>query len=497
MQALSALADLRHLLLGFDLPPEQGRRLVAEYQQLYALVAGDPADRQTLLTAELDVLAAFADLCELTRNRPHAEDTRDDRVHSPREYFHRYLHSLDADRERLPEDFRIKLSRVLGQYGLTSLARTEQLEEAVYRIFLAQQHTPSHVPAVTALLERWLTDPMPAAAVGGRTRDVLDRLVLATQLRYPAAGDLARSARYRWFEAPLTEASREEVFAQVRRQLDELSTDPPPADHEARVEALVACPEPLVRFLSERLESGFDHVQPMLEVLARRHYREYTLHDLAGRVISGRPVVTADYTLDDRPTHLVSTVARIGELTPDGDLTAVLRGLLAQTPSDHQPVVDLYLEWVGAPAEDEAAALELADLVAALPFAGTARRIAITVCAGSKPVRQFTFRPAGYGTGRPGPIVEDVLVRGLHPMVGRRLDLWRLRDFSISRLDTGGDVLLYRCVAPDNDADVRLVAIAQVRELSVVRDGAGRVTSLPQVERAVAGCLDAVRRARA
>jgi acetyl/propionyl-CoA carboxylase alpha subunit len=62
-QALSALTDLRHLLLGFDLPPEQGRRLVAEYQRLYARVAGDPADRQTLLTAELDVLAAFADLC--------------------------------------------------------------------------------------------------------------------------------------------------------------------------------------------------------------------------------------------------------------------------------------------------------------------------------------------------------------------------------------------------------------------------------------------------
>ncbi len=496
-QALSALADLRHLLLGFDLPPEQGRRLVTEYQRLYSSVADDTSTRDALLAAELGVLAAFADLCELSRNRPHAEDTRDDRVHSPREYFHRYLHSLDADRERLPEDFRTKLSRALAHYDLTSLERTEQLEEGVYRIFLAQQHTPAYVPAMAAVLERWLTDPTPVEAGAERVREVLDRLVLATQLRYPAVGDLARSARYRWFEAPLTEAAREEVFARVRSQLALLSVAPRSSDYEAQVEALVASPEPLVRFLAERLESGFDRVEPMLEVLARRHYREYTLHDLTNHRFSGRPVVTADYTLDERPTHLVSTVATMEELAPHSDLTTLLQSLLAETPEAHQPVVDLYVEYAELPAENDDASTWLAGIVSALPFATAVRRIALTVCAGSTPVRQFTFRPEAYGTPDPGAIVEDVLVRGLHPMVGRRLDLWRLRNFSISRLDTDGDVLLYRCVAPGNDADVRLVAIAQVRELTVVRDGAGRVTSLPQAERAVASCLDAVRRARA
>ncbi len=155
------------------------------------------------------------------------------------------------------------------------------------------------------------------------------------------------------------------------------------------------------------------------------------------------------------------------------------------------------MEYADLPAENDDASTWLAGIVSALPFATAVRRIALTVCAGSTPVRQFTFRPEAYGAPDPGAIVEDVLVRGLHPMVGRRLDLWRLRNFSISRLDTDGDVLLYRCVAPGNDADVRLVAIAQVRELTVVRDGAGRVTSLPQAERAVASCLDAVRRARA
>jgi acetyl-CoA carboxylase carboxyltransferase component len=81
-------------------------------------------------------------------------------------------------------------------------------------------------------------------------------------------------------------------------------------------------------------------------------------------------------------------------------------------------------------------------------------------------------------------------------MVARRLDLWRLQDFEVTRLDAPDDVLLYGCVAPENETDVRLVALAQVRELSIVRDSAGNVTSLPQVERAIAGCMDAIRKAR-
>ena len=67
---------------------------------------------------------------------------------------------------------------------------------------------------------------------------------------------------------------------------------------------------------------------------------------------------------------------------------------------------------------------------------------------------------------------------------------------AITRLDAPEDVLLYHCVAPDNEADQRLVALAQVRELAVVRDAEGHVVSLPHAERAIANCLEAIRRAR-
>ena len=120
------------------------------------------------------------------------------------------------------------------------------------------------------------------------------------------------------------------------------------------------------------------------------------------------------------------------------------------------------------------------------------RRIAIAVGAGTdRPPAYFTFRPTD-----DGGVVEDDLVRGVHPMVGRRLNLWRLRKFTLSRLEAPEDVLLYFAVAKENPADQRLIALAQVRQLGVVRDESGRVSSLPHVERAIANCLEAIRRAR-
>src|SRR5206468_3648297 len=115
--------------------------------------------------------------------------------------------------------------------------------------------------------------------------EALDRLVSATQLRYPAVGDLARSVRFRWFEQPLVEAERAQLLAGVREEIDYLAANPQAADYAARLDRLVQIPERIVRFLAERIERGIVGHEPMLEVLARRHYREYELHDLVGEVL--------------------------------------------------------------------------------------------------------------------------------------------------------------------------------------------------------------------
>ncbi|WP_204835475.1 ATP-binding protein [Nocardioides nitrophenolicus] len=480
--ATDSLGALTGQLLGYDVAPDQRG----------ALLAGHLATREPgALRAEMDLLALFADFAELSRNRPAGDEGHTElRVHSSREHFHTYLRSLDPDRGALPDHFRDKLLRVLAHYGVTDLERTPELEQAVFRVFLAQQH-PSDVDIAVGVLQRWLSAPPPPAEERADARALLERLVRATQLRFAVVGDLARSVRFAWFDQPLVDDERRAVLEGVAAEVAAL-TDPAAPDREARIAALTAIPEQLVGFLRDRLADGLPEREPLLEVLIRRHYLEFDLHDLTVSG-AGRPVVHAEYATDDKgATRVVSTIGDIAELAdPGSDLgTAISSALTA----DHDDVVEIYLRWPDAPAEPDRASAELAKLLAGQDFAARARRVSVAVCpAAPQPVDYFTFRPDESGGGG---LVEDTLVRGMHPMVGRRLNLWRLREFDVTRLAAPDDVLLYECVARTNPADRRLVAAAQVRQLAVVRDDEGRVIALPHAERAVENCLEAIRRVR-
>ena len=490
-RAARSRADVAAMVMGYDVDAREDGDVVTGY-----LAARDElvAEGVEVIVDEIALLGLFADLAELSRNRPVGEDLHTElRVHSSKEHFHTFLQSLDVDRGGLPDEFRERLTKVLGHYGVRGLERTPQLEEAVFRIFLAQQRPAPEVRLATELLQRWIVEPPPADSLTGPARELLERLVRSTQLRFPVVGDLARSTRFRWFDQPLVDEERAVVLAGVRDEVEALAADPDAPDRTARLEALAAIPEQIVRFLAERIRAGVPEHEPLLEVLIRRHYREHDLHGLRSVVLAGRTFAVADYVLDERPTRVVSTVASFAELTsPDSDLVAALGDQAAARPAGHEAVVDLYLYWPDAPEAPERASAKLADVVSALPFARDVRRIAVAVCAAEdRTVTYFTYRPVT-GDG----VVEDDLVRGVHPMVGRRLDLWRLRDFHVTRIEAPEDVLLYECVARENPADRRLVALAQVRQLAVVRDDDGRVTGLPHAERAVENCLEAIRRVR-
>ena len=68
-------------------------------------------------------------------------------------------------------------------------------------------------------------------------------------------------------------------------------------------------------------------------------------------------------------------------------------------------------------------------------------------------------------------------------MIAERLDLWRLSNFSLRRLPSGAeDVYLFHAVARANQKDERLIAIAEVRDLTAARDSAGEIIGYPMLE---------------
>ncbi|MDE3723663.1 biotin carboxylase N-terminal domain-containing protein [Nocardiopsis sp. N85] len=479
------LRDLRALVLGYDFDPGERRRVFSSYLAARAELGDRPVE------GELELLTVFADLAELSRNKPGdaPEAASDGQVHSPREYFHSYLQSLDVERAGVSEAFQAKLTRVLAHYGVTGLDRTPELEDAVFRIFLAQQSVAAHVTVVSDLLRAWLAGAPPVGALTERAGLTLEHLVQATQVRFPAVSDLTRGVVFRWFTQPLLRRNRAKVYAAVRDDLRHLDRDPDAPDRAERIRSMVACSEPLVRLIRPRIgRPGLDNA-PLLEVLTRRYYGNRRLSGITARDIAGCRLVTADHT-DARGTSRV--VAAAVDIAGLPDAVEAVWTLAADVP-EHHLVADLYVTWEGRP-DAEAIALRLGEILAARPLPSAVRRITATVAGadGAMMHHHFTFRPEGDG------LVEDRLIRGLHPQIAQRLQLQRLREFDLTRLaSVDEEIYLFRAVARANPADERLIAMGQVRDLTPLRDAEGRLIALPAVEDIVNACLDAIRNIQA
>jgi acetyl-CoA carboxylase carboxyltransferase component len=481
------LDALRAMITGYDVSAKRARTLVAEYGELRNELVPDDAE---LRHEELVLLTTFADLCELSRNRPtREEEDPDERVHSPREHFHTYLHSLNVEQENLPEAFRTKLGRVLRHYGVADLGPSPELEEAVYRVFLAQQRAADQIPVVTVLLERWLLEgEVSTGSARDEIGEVLDRLIVATQLRFPTVGDLARSIRFRLFDQPLILQARERVYEGVREHLRYLDEHPDAADYAQRIEVLAASPEPLIRLLAQRVASNSTGMEPMLEVLTRRYYKVRTLEDVRSFRLEGRQFVTGAYELSGKQLHLISTMGDLSELPA---VLVGVAGLAAGVIDPTNLVVDLYLSSSDPSADPDSVAARLAEMLAE-PVLLAGRRVTVTVCGrDGAHVRQFTFRPSQ------GRMVEERVIRGMHPLTGQRLDLWRLKNFEGTRLPSTEDTYLFHCVARDNPDDQRLVALAEVRDVTPLRDASGHVVAFPALERTLAACLESIRAVQA
>ena len=493
-RALSLLVALEALITGYDVSEQYARELVAEYGAARGeLTAADEQTEEELLAGELAVLTTFADLAELSRNRPASEEEEaDQQVHSPREYFHAYLHSLDVEREGLPESFRARLSQALRHYGVDDLEPGPALQDAVYRIFLAQQHIANQVPAVLALLDRWLTvEQPPTGAARAEVGDILDRLVVATQLRYPAVGDLARAVRFRYFEEPVVQANREFVLEGAARLLAELEEAGGARgdDDESmrRVEALVESPEPLIRLLAQRADRETALPDPVLEVLTRRYYRSRNLENLRSFLLEGRSCVTADYDLLGTRLHLVALMGAMRDLP--GALSAVGR-LAADVGEPRTLLVDLYVSWPDRPGDPDAMAAQLHGMLGDLASMPSVRRITVTVSIPDGDVDTVTFRPSPEG------LAEERLIRGMHPLTAQRLNLWRLKNFDGERVPSAEDTYLFHVTAKDQPNDERFIAMAEVRDLAPLRDDSGQIVGYPTVERQLTACLDSLRRAQ-
>ena len=488
-----SFAALRGYLLGYDLDEDAVRELGRRRETM--LDAVGPAD-PLLLGEEQELLEIFADITALARREP--DESGDERSRSPEDYLYTYLAVLDPDRSGLPEHLLAQLRGVLARYGVESLRRSPELEQALLRLYRSVARVQQAAPVIMAILSRWLRqrDALTALMIDER-RMMLDRLIASTQQRHQEVCDLARDVRFSYVDAPLLRRTRVQVYAEMERCLDELAAHPS-GEFRDLTHRLVWCPLPMRALLRDRYRDADARTRAiLLQVRARRFYRIRELRGLRCQAFGPHLTCLASYAEDGQEVQLVHAYVSLGDLP---GFASQLRQFLGALPQDQQVVVDVESwrsgEWLNA----GPMATELAGLLARTDFGRMLHRLDITITDASGPggagqaeehlrTRHFTYRHDEDGFS------EDPLYRNMHPMIAERLDLWRLSNFNLQRLPSAEDVYLFHAVARENPKDERLIAIAEVRDLTPAHDSAGRVIGFPHLEGMLAQALADIRHA--
>ncbi len=482
------LRRMEWLLLGYDVGAAEVQRTIADlHGQCADLLACDPA----LIPGEHRLLRMFADLRAVSRPQRGEPAVGSELLQSTREHLYAWLRSLDAEAERLPPRFISALRRALDYYGVHSLERTPALEEACYRLFLSQQRAEIARTAIVAILDRRLEDADELVGnVGDDFREVLDRLAVALEGRDPVAADLAREVRFRYFDEPVIATARERVYAEMEQRIAALTSQPARPEASELIREIVECPRPLAPRLTAAMGSASPAARRLLvEAEARRYYRVRSLEGFEHVRLDGHDVALARYRFAGRPRTLAAAYVELEDVAAVSSAFA----RYAETLGDGElGVLDLYAQHRGTAPPREQLAARLSALLADVPSPPALHRIVVAVAEprrgrGMGAIDLFTFRPGASG------LVEDEVLRGLHPMMGHRLQLWRLREFELQRIASSEDIYLFHGVARSNPSDERLFALAEVRDLTAVRDERGRVVALPELERALVSVLEAIR----
>jgi acetyl/propionyl-CoA carboxylase alpha subunit/acetyl-CoA carboxylase carboxyltransferase component len=492
-------ATLRAYLLGYDLDEATARALSRRQESMLDTAA--PADAD-LVRGEQDLLEIFADITELSRREP--EDPEDEHAQSDQEYFFTYLAFLDRERSGVPDHFVAGLRRALARYGVTSLDRTPELEQALLRMYRSLGRLQTVAPAIMSILDRWRRQREEMAAAMTEERlAVLDRLIASARGRQQEVCDLATEVRFGYVDAPLIKQARDRVYAEMDGYLDELAEQPSDKRHRELTARLVSCPQPMRAVLRDRYRTADVATRArLLEVRARRFYRIRDLTSLRSETFGRYLTCLARYrdstdSADSVDVHLVSAYVPLDDLPT---FAADLRAYIHTIPADQRVVVDIE-SWRTSPRiEADAMSAEIAELLSGADFGRVPDRLDITVTSASADgedaeehlrTQHFTYKRSADG------LTEDLLYRNLHPMLAERLNLWRLSNFKLERLPTAEDVYLYHAVAHSNPKDERLIALVEVRDLTAARSPMGKIIGFPHLEGQLAQSLAEIRHALA
>lgn len=341
-------------------------------------------------------------------------------------------------KEAVPPPLLPMLSRALAWYGVRSLDPSEGLRRALWRLATAHAHSEGRdrvcsllLRLVMALHERGSDWDFQALAAD------LEQLPSLTGVRAPFVADNARQARYVIFEKTryLEEEQRLADWVQVR--LDHLALGVPEVLAELEHSTQPVLPALLRRpmgpgaaeaaLLLQRLYMGRRIEVEEMGQSGSCRWTRFQVH------VSG-----ADYAVtlvEVAPDQLADAVEAFAQVR-DGRVEVALRGQVANTVRD-----------------------ELDQWSKGVTLGRDVSHVTVSWCDDAGVMRHCTWRH------KQGALLENELLRDIHPEVARRLELRRLENFALERLPGTEHIYAFHGRAHENARDERVFVFAEIHHM--------------------------------
>jgi acetyl/propionyl-CoA carboxylase alpha subunit/acetyl-CoA carboxylase carboxyltransferase component len=445
-----AREEVRRVLMGYDVNPQRGEKLAAFLEA--PLPEGLPEDFRSELAEIRRELALFADLVEVFSRapKPDAEGGAGPSNHAQLRDVVRRLRHGDAI---VSPAFHGVLQRALRHYGVKDVAPSDALERATLRLLASQLAPALRRRLVLGCLARIHALVHSGIHLGSEPEldDALARTAGLRPLVSDAVADLALEARYAIFERPRLQGEAERTTKEVEAWLAaaEAAVGEPPM---SVLTHLACAPRAVFDRVGNWLEDEDGRRRAVaLAAHVRRLYAPTLPKSHTSSVVGPVHIERLDFA-DGR--IVLGSVARREELAP----TVERLSRAATAAVIHSPTRRVHALEIVVPVREELEIEAIREAIVPLLSPHLpAERLTLNIISSSGPMHHESFL-----TGD-GAIRRMRGLHGIHPVTAQRIDLERLDQFEIERLEAPDDLYCFHLRSREIAGDERLMVLADVR----------------------------------
>jgi acetyl-CoA carboxylase carboxyltransferase component len=356
------------------------------------------------------------------------------------------------------EAFRPLLRSALRWYGVYEMEQQEPLREALWRLAVGHAHGGLRHRLCSSLLR--LSMALYAAGVGVEheegLRETLEQVTRLASERYAFVADNARQAAYEIFVRSRYMQRREEIEATLSQLFAQMEGSGAHSEQQdALVEQIIRSPHSVFSSLLQRGQPSQPSAALLMRALLGRLYLDQRACVKAFEQSEGIALARLSLVGQDEQSQIGMILCE-AEALPRA--LALWKGRRERLRGG-QPLALVEVMLTGTLRKKGfAEELDAMCQEAALHESGSLQWV-FSWCQGHDRLCHRNYRV------HEAALIEDPILRDIHPQAASRLELWRLQAFSLVRLPTPEKLYAFRATAHSNPQDTRIFVFGEIRSV--------------------------------